>query len=425
MKSTNNANLILSKIQVKNLFWRYNYTLDLSPTNDLTIFFGLNGTGKTTILRTIDNLANLRFHEIAEEKFEELIFHFYTSNLDDIHSIEFNISHKNASINEGFFSQEEKSFIIKITKDNESIAQIELTHEQYDILYQRIRENKYFNKTHVNNISNLLDSYYSEPSLEDIMEMNNISEEELTTDDFGDIQTYKLLDEIVEQNDSEHLKLLFKISLSLSCLFISSMRITVNSLTSLSESIEKAKPHIYSIGETKDVEKEKKVEHEERIQIKLNKLKELLFIEAVKEISSKIQDALKFKTLMYKYVQIFQEKVNHFLKYSKKIMECNRSDGIKIKDSKTYRLIPIEKLSSGENNLIIMFYHILFETEANTLVMIDEPEISLHIDWQFDFIDKLLEIQRELKEIKPLMFLITTHSPQILSDHQDRAVDLK
>lgn len=56
--------------------------------------------------------------------------------------------------------------------------------------------------------------------------------------------------------------------------------------------------------------------------------------------------------------------------------------------------------------------------------MIDEPEISLHIDWQFDFIDKLLEIQHELRETKPLMFLIATHSPQILSDHQDRAIEI-
>jgi len=253
--------------------------------------------------------------------------------------------------------------------------------------------------------------------------MENVSEEELKYE--MDVETYKLFDGITEQNYKEHLIILFISAFSFSCLFISSMRITVNSLTSLNESIEKAKPIYFNIDKKIDYKKIEKEEHEEEIQIELNKLKDLLFIEAVKEISNKIQAALKLKALTYGYVQIFQEKVNHFLKYSEKIIECNRSNGIILRDTKNHYKIPIEKLSSGENNLIIIFYHILFETEENTLVLIDEPEISLHIDWQFDFIDKLLEIQRELKEKKPLMFLIATHSPQILSDHQDRAIDLK
>jgi len=88
MKFLKDENLILEKIEVINLFGRYNYTLDLSSKNDLTIIFGLNGTGKTTLLKSIDNFSKLRFNKIEEEKFEKLIFQFYTTNPNDIHSIE-------------------------------------------------------------------------------------------------------------------------------------------------------------------------------------------------------------------------------------------------------------------------------------------------------------------------------------------------
>jgi len=95
MKSSNKDHLILSKIVVENLFGRYDYALDLSPNNDLTIIFGLNGTGKTTILRSIDNFANFRFHEIVKEMFEKVIFYFNTTNQYDVHLIEITFSSNN------------------------------------------------------------------------------------------------------------------------------------------------------------------------------------------------------------------------------------------------------------------------------------------------------------------------------------------
>lgn len=411
MQSTRKKPLILSKIVVENLFGRYNYALDLNPNNDLTIFFGLNGTGKTTILRAIENLAKLCFHEIVKENFDKMIFYFNETNQYDIHLIEIIFSNS-------YVLKEKECFIIDINVDNKSIAHIELTYDQYELLYQRYRKIE-----KGEDISKSLDEIYSDISLKDFMEVENYTEEDLKYE--MDIEREKLWDGIVEQNSKDHLITLFKIALSFSSFYISSMRITVKSLTSLNKSIEKARPLHYDLDDGVDYIRIQKEELEEEIQIELNRLKDFLFIEAVKEISNKIQIALKLKGQTYNFIQIFQEEVNHFLKYTEREIECNISDGIMLSDSKTHQKIPIEKLSSGENNLVIMFYHIIFETEDNSLVLLDEPEISLHIDWQFDFIDKLLEIQSELKKTKPLMFIIATHSPQILNDHQDRAIDLK
>lgn len=108
-----------------------------------------------------------------------------------------------------------------------SLAHVELTFDQYEVFYQWFRKRKYLKKSALEDILKSLEGMYSEMSLKEIMEMENISEEELSKE--MDIETQILLDEMIEQNNMEHLIILFKAALSFSCLFISSMRITINS----------------------------------------------------------------------------------------------------------------------------------------------------------------------------------------------------
>ena len=65
-------------------------------------------------------------------------------------------------------------------------------------------------------------------------------------------------------------------------------------------------------------------------------------------------------------------------------------------------------------------YDLLFRIKPNTLVMIDEPELSLHVNWQERFLSDLSEV------IKVAGFdaLIATHSPYIISDKSDLLVEL-
>lgn len=80
--------------------------------------------------------------------------------------------------------------------------------------------------------------------------------------------------------------------------------------------------------------------------------------------------------------------------------------------------IPLESLSSGEKNDIIMFYELIFNCKQGDIVLIDEPEISLHISWQEEYIDRLLEICK----MNSLQAIIATHSPNIINDHTDLIV---
>lgn len=82
--------------------------------------------------------------------------------------------------------------------------------------------------------------------------------------------------------------------------------------------------------------------------------------------------------------------------------------------------IPLEGLSSGEKNDLIMFYHLIFDSYYDhekkiDLILIDEPEISLHIEWQHEYLDRLLEICENNK----LQAFVTTHSPDIVYGHSE------
>lgn len=81
--------------------------------------------------------------------------------------------------------------------------------------------------------------------------------------------------------------------------------------------------------------------------------------------------------------------------------------------------IDIDCLSSGEKNDFVMFYRLIFNTSVNGIVLIDEPEISLHIEWQEDYLDRLIDIC----QMNGLQAIVATHSPNIVNGHFDLFVD--
>lgn len=81
--------------------------------------------------------------------------------------------------------------------------------------------------------------------------------------------------------------------------------------------------------------------------------------------------------------------------------------------------IDIDCLSSGEKNDFVMFYRLIFNTEKHGVVLIDEPEISLHIEWQEEYLDRLIEICK----MNSLQAIVATHSPNIVNGHFDLFVD--
>jgi energy-coupling factor transporter ATP-binding protein EcfA2 len=80
-------------------------------------------------------------------------------------------------------------------------------------------------------------------------------------------------------------------------------------------------------------------------------------------------------------------------------------------ESGTGERIGLESLSSGEKHLMRMFVECL--GAGPNAILIDEPELSVHIDWQRDLMEILQSLNREAQ------FVVATHSPEIMAEVPD------
>jgi predicted ATP-binding protein involved in virulence len=117
-------------------------------------------------------------------------------------------------------------------------------------------------------------------------------------------------------------------------------------------------------------------------------------------------------------ISLFKEMINKRFLY-KEIIISKKSGFHFITSDK--KILPLSALSSGEQHELILLYQLLFKTKPNTVILIDEPEISLHVAWQIEF---LKDLQR-IVDLAELDVIIATHSPQIINDRWDLTVELE
>jgi len=155
-----------------------------------------------------------------------------------------------------------------------------------------------------------------------------------------------------------------------------------------------------------------------------NNLQTQILYRILKEvIISDTKKKLEIFKELYQKISLFKEIVNDHL--SKKLFKIDYKEGFTVINTITKDEINLELLSSGEKHLISLFFDLIFNIDPNTLVMIDEPEISLHVDWQVKFIKNLLRIKKSgIKDLEKIKFILTTHSPQIIHNRWDLAVNL-
>lgn len=84
------------------------------------------------------------------------------------------------------------------------------------------------------------------------------------------------------------------------------------------------------------------------------------------------------------------------------------------------RKVPLDALSSGEQHELVLAYELIFRAKTQSLILIDEPELSLHVTWQHKFLDDMERISK----LSNLDFLIATHSPSIVNKRSDLMVKL-
>jgi predicted ATPase len=68
------------------------------------------------------------------------------------------------------------------------------------------------------------------------------------------------------------------------------------------------------------------------------------------------------------------------------------------------------KLSSGEKQMLIILLTVLVQNKKSCVLFLDEPEVSLHVEWQ----QRLIGIIRDLNPNTQIV--MTTHSPAVIMD---------
>lgn len=103
----------------------------------------------------------------------------------------------------------------------------------------------------------------------------------------------------------------------------------------------------------------------------------------------------------------FQDIVDELFSYTGKYIDRKRNDIAFRKDD--ILLLPYQ-LSSGEKQMLLILLTTLVQDQQHYVMFMDEPEASLHIEWQ----QKLIAI---IREINPnVQLILTTHSPAVIME---------
>ena len=417
------------KIQFKKLFGRFDYSIELKEDGQ-TIITGPNGFGKSTILDCIYQLykkengilffLNLDFEEvfflISNEKQLKITKKSGALVVNDKTNCSVNFKNIKKYFGDDFFLNRyynqnyDKKFANRKTMDKD------FAYESFIESYFNIEKNynkKRIQKNNIMFVGNALREFSKE-----LGKVFYIREQRLVSEEFDRFDESILKDEIKE------LPKKFKLLLDRNS----------SEYSSKSNELDSSYPiRLFNNKEaiTSKDEFNQKIElMTEKFQ-KLNKF-DLSRVQNLRnlEFKEEFAKALKiyFDDFDEKYqiyenfvnqLELFTDIINDKLDFKK--IEISREEGIFIEDIDVKgKKLSLSQLSSGEKQEIILFYKLIFETPENTLLLIDEPEISLHIAWQKKFMDDLYKIIK----FKNLNVIVATHSPQIINHRWENQIDL-
>ena len=145
------------------------------------------------------------------------------------------------------------------------------------------------------------------------------------------------------------------------------------------------------------------------------RMKMLNFPQEAKTIQQRIDKFFQLVNSLFEETgkEIMIDPQNNILVFSLKGTEeaIFTSDGLRVLTVYgAAKKIQLDQLSSGEKQILLILTTVFLQEEKANVLLMDEPEISLHISWQ----DRLIELIRELNPNCQL--ILTTHSPNIFAN---------
>lgn len=113
-------------------------------------------------------------------------------------------------------------------------------------------------------------------------------------------------------------------------------------------------------------------------------------------------------------IKQFVSAMNRFFETSRKSVEIDNIGKLKVVHNG--EIIPLQSISSGEKQLIILMAHSTFSRNKGGMFIVDEPELSLHLRWQEMLIEELTSFNKNNQ------FIFATHSPEIVGHRKHNCI---
>jgi excinuclease ATPase subunit len=422
----------ISRLQIKNLYDQYNYDIDFNSEEkeQITILTGPNGYGKTTILRILKSLNPRFLYYFYVIKFSEIIISFDNNTILNITQNYKTEVESRSAIDYKDELEKEVRFIWNkatgepVTHFVYNRTNIEKARRTYKFLRGTYSRRRMFEDlTNREKEEILLDN---EEFNEYIAKANGQEQFLMQLEALRScyIPSNRIYNEAHEENDElpiekvrEALKDKMKNarfdylihSQRTDSIFIKKVLGSVYedcSLSSYNELKADVEKKMNTIVKYKLAEKVEIPEYNEE-----NKAILFVYLKGLKEKFSKFSTILEKTNLFHKMLTSKG--------FANKSIEISPQHGFIFK-SDNGDIIDGYKLSSGEQNEIIMLYRLIYEVPDQGLLLIDEPENSLHVAWQKTIVDDM----KEIASVKRLQIIIATHSPSIVSNGISISKDL-
>lgn len=440
----------INTISIKNLFGIFDHDIPLNTQEHITIIHGPNGFGKTILLTLINAVFNSQYQELRRIPFRELSIHFDNSSSLSFKKdtlvqegenkkpkngnrliLEYStprsntktftiekIDRKNLPFSTGFIERRIKT-LRRVGPEEwlylptgERLSLVDVVNRFEDQLPDNLRTSvepawlrKIINSIHINFIETqrlirIAGSRYKydlddPPSV--IPVVLNYSEE---------------LAEAIQTTLAEYGSLSQKLDRTFPTRLVKgTLRngTTIDELKNELNELEKKRSRLTAAGL---LDKEKEIDFKDLHQIDESKINVLsVYIEDVKK------KLTVFDTLTDK-IDLMVKIIND--RFLFKRLSISKEDGFVFKTTGD-KILPLTNLSSGEQHELVLLYEMLFKVKPDSLILIDEPELSLHVVWQHEFLKDLQEITK----LAGFDVLIATHSPQIINDRWDLTVELQ
>lgn len=444
----------IQQLSVRQLFDRFDYTLLFTSDRKITIITAPNGFGKTVILRIIHNFTSGNFRFFSQLAFQEIGIRFSGSSGIKI------TKHGSTNITEENDSSPTPDLLFELTegapRDYEPYSySLKDSQRLYRYLERRLPVQRLgFDKWLDSRTDAVLTTddvliVYNDSIPQNISRPSNVPEWLEALIDRTDshlIETQRLLslsvDEIprhahrARRRRSDSVVELDAVDLA------AKIKLVVGKYATKTQELDQSFPRRIIQQRTQPVAEE--VEVRARLSELVNQRKELVRAGLIREGEGEgeplshtddlsDEDIRRILTIyigdtetklsvfeeLNDKVTVFKDILNEH--FSFKEIEVNQLDGITAFDIASSNAIRLSELSSGEQHEIVLMYELLFVVEEGAVILIDEPELSLHVGWQRRFVANILRIQ----ELRDLQFIIATHSPQIIDDHWDLVQELQ